>query len=279
MSPNQPQAPGRRIEIEGETIYEEMDRRAVTRKATGKAPGAPRTPHERAVRPSAGPEVEQARNGALGASGKGLDPVAAGIDFEADGREEVQSPTDLKNLALVAARLLKAKEKLAWYENKAEEAKKEVRQLEEVELPDTMDAAGVSRFETSEGAGIVIKRIVAGSIKEVNRAEAFAWLRSHEYGHLIKQETKVVLPRGKELPPQVVKTLEKIGAEVSQKEAVNPQTLGAWARECIEAGIKLPLDLLGVYVGRRATVEAKAAETKNQEKNNGNATAGTRRSR
>ena len=39
--------------------------------------------------------------------------------------------------------------------------------------------------------------------------------------------------------------------------AVNPQTLQAFVRQSLEAGEKIPMDLLGVYRQRQAKVKVK----------------------
>jgi len=45
------------------------------------------------------------------------------------------------------------------------------------------------------------------------------------------------------------------GYQSSQREWVEPSTLRAFIREQHEAGSKLPMDLLGAYVGQKTTIK------------------------
>jgi len=49
--------------------------------------------------------------------------------------------------------------------------------------------------------------------------------------------------------------LNKEGYESSQREWVEPSTLRAFIREQHESGKKLPMDLLGAYVGQKTTIK------------------------
>jgi hypothetical protein len=164
---------------------------------------------------------------------------------------------ELKSVSNAAGLLLTARQKVKWFEDKLKVAKAELYQLETEELPVAMEACGLSEFTTSDGTRIVVENKVSGSIPEANRPEAFQWLRDHGHGGLIKNEFKLELGKGQdELAHQVRTQLEALGLAVEVKESVNHQTLGAWARELLKQGkLDAPLSLLGIFVGKRATVK------------------------
>lgn len=179
------------------------------------------------------------------------------IDFFADSQTILASDDQIKTVATTAQKMITLQRKIAEAEEWVTKHKELLRGIQEVELPNAMDACGMSAFELDSGQKVIIQQIVAGSIPKAKEAEAFAWLRKNKFDGIIKHKLEVSLERGKDkLAAEAVKALKKLGVEVTQKESVHPQTLGAWAREIIEGGkITLPMEILGIYVGRRATVK------------------------
>lgn len=179
------------------------------------------------------------------------------IDFEADALTIRASDDQLKAVASTAQKMLTLQRKIEEAEEWVKKHKELLRGIQETELPDAMDACGMASFTLDSGQQIIIKQICAGSIPKANEVEALAWIRKNKFDALIKSKIEVSVERGKsKLGAQAVAALKKMGLEVKQSEGVHPQTLGAWAREIIEAGkVSLPLELLGIYVGRRATVK------------------------
>ena len=49
--------------------------------------------------------------------------------------------------------------------------------------------------------------------------------------------------------------MDEQGYQSSQREWVEPSTLRAFVREQHEAGNKVPMDLLGAYVGQKTTIK------------------------
>lgn len=184
---------------------------------------------------------------------------AEDIDLAADAAAEAQQgPTDdqLRGIAGTVETLTALRARMAKAEEWMKQAKAQVEEIETSTLPELMDACGLESFKLTDGSIIEIKKIVAGSIPAKNREDAFAWLRAQGHDFLIKSEVKVALGKGMDsLAASVVDTLQGMGLEVERKETVHAQTLGGWAREMIAEGVTLPLDLLGIYVGKRATVK------------------------
>lgn len=165
----------------------------------------------------------------------------------------------LADVGVLARRLVSEKKEQAQVEARLKLIKNIVNDLEANQLPEAMKAAGVTEFKTLDGSKVTIKKIVQGSIPKEDlekRAAAFAWLRKNGHEGLIKREISVALAKGEdELGEQVIAALHQLGVEVTAEDSVHPMTLGAWAREMLEEGTPVPFDVLGIYVGDRATVK------------------------
>lgn len=178
------------------------------------------------------------------------------LDLAADVAP-LPSDTELTRVATAAQRILAYRNDVKLLEAQLTERKAALRQLEDVELPDLMDAVGLDRVTLTSGEEVTVRTVVAGSITEKRRAEALEWLRTHGHGSMISMTHTISLPS--RTPPErvaaVAATLEALDVELQTKEQVHHATLSSWAKEMLAEGEELPLDLLGIYVGRRATVK------------------------
>lgn len=168
----------------------------------------------------------------------------------------------LVRLAERAQRLTAESEAL---EKRAKEVAAEARAIEENEIPDFMDELGLSEFALEDGTKVQLKDIVSAGIPKDSRAEAYEWLREHGHGGLIKTTITVFIPREEqEKVAELIEALEPFGLSPEVGEDVHGQTLGAWVREWLdkdaarddeaedEPRTPLPMELLGVYMARRA---------------------------
>jgi len=179
------------------------------------------------------------------------------INPRADAAAQGGSATDLKALATLSTKLLKLQAEADQMEDELKAKRQDIKLLAETTIPDAMAACGMKEFTLANGYKLKIQDITAGSIPEKNRTEAFAWLRTHGFGWLIKTDIKVTLGKDSEsLAARAIAALEKLKIPAEVKEAVHPQTLAAWVREEREGGNqKLPLDLLGIFIGKRVKVD------------------------
>lgn len=181
------------------------------------------------------------------------------IDFDelvAEEKPGLVPDEALRTVAKLAESLITGQDFVAKLESKLSEAKARVLEIETRELPDAMRACGLTSFSLTTGQTVKVEPMVRGSIRKANLEEALAWLRNHGHAGLIKREIAVSLAKGNdELGEQIVTQLHALGVEVDIADTVNPQTLGKWAREMLEDGQPFPRDLLGIFVGSRATVK------------------------
>jgi len=131
-------------------------------------------------------------------------------------------------------------------------------------IPDAMAEAGTSDFTSiSTGARVYLKKVINGSIpKDAKKREAaFEWLVKNDAEALIKFGINVVVDKGDiETAKRVTAGLDKAKIPYDSKLDVHPQTLAAYARERMEKGAAVPLELLGLYAATIAKIELPASK-------------------
>jgi hypothetical protein len=175
------------------------------------------------------------------------------------GFEEEISDEQAKSVADIAIRLKNKQKDVQTLEEALAKAKEDLKRLEEIDLPDAMDSIGMKDFTLSSGEKISVKDTIAASIKGENKEPAYLWLVNNGHGDLIKTEIKTQLGRGEfEKAQKICESLKQSFGIIAQAtQSVHYQTLSAWAREQLEAGVNIPKDLLGVFIGRKATIKQK----------------------
>ena len=124
------------------------------------------------------------------------------------------------------------------------------------QLPEALEEMNLQKFTLKDGSEISVKPIYAASIPKDRRDEAFAWLRDHKFGDLVKNNVSVTFGRGEdEAAKDFVGFCADKGFVPNQLEKVEPMTLKAWLREQVEAGHPIPLDLFGALISQRAIIK------------------------
>lgn len=186
--------------------------------------------------------------------------MSATDEFEQAARQEEQrdpSDHDLRTVTALARRQHELEDEVEELNNKLKAKKQELRQVQEVDLPEAMQEAGLSKASLDDGRVITVEEGVNAHISKDRQEQAHQWLIDNGYGDLIKNIGQVNFGRDEETRQKFVAALEQIGlddvAEFVSK--VEPQTLKAWARERVRSGEVPPEDLFGIFQYRRAKVE------------------------
>ena len=159
----------------------------------------------------------------------------------------------ISRLAQGAANL---EQEIAKTEEDLKEKKSALYKITDEQLPEALEEMNLQKFTLKDGSEISVKPIYAASIPKDRRAEAFAWLRDHQFGDLVKNNVSVTFGRGEdEMAKDFVGLCSRQGFVPSQLEKVEPMTLKAWLREQVEAGHPIPLDLFGAFISQRATIK------------------------
>lgn len=158
-------------------------------------------------------------------------------------------------------------------EQRLEDAKKRLTELRERTLPDLFAEAGTDHFGllaegNSPACDIKLKTRYHAMIPKDNPEPAFEWLEAEGHGDLIKRTFAVLFGRGEEHAAQVFRKMLLVdGWNFDEKREVHHMTLTAFVREQIEQhGAVIPLETLGVHVGREAVLKERDEQPKRSRK-------------
>ena len=143
-------------------------------------------------------------------------------------------------------------------EQNQKEASLRLNQIRNTLLPDEMAQAGMSSFTLSDGSKIEVKDFCSGSLpKEADRKQAaIDWLVANGGDSLIKYEVSVPFGRRPHYEAIALEhSLKTEGFAVEKTIGVHPSTLQAFAREKLQNGDAIDLEVLGLYAGRTARIK------------------------
>lgn len=161
----------------------------------------------------------------------------------------------LTEVAQLAARQIEIEDAIAATEEQLKALNSELVRVRDHELPLALSEHGLSEIAMADGSRVKVQEIVRASIPKDARDAAYAWLVTAGHGDLIKHEVSASFGRGEdEQAEAALEALRTLGLGVEDKRSVHPGTLSAFVREQIEAGAAVPMDLLGVYIGRQAKI-------------------------
>jgi hypothetical protein len=180
--------------------------------------------------------------------------------MEEEAVSTVNSPNDdsLRTVSSLASAIVTQEEIVSQLEATLKQAKQQLLKLTDDELPAAMNEMNLSKFALKNGSEVTIKSTYGASIRLDDRDAAFAWLREKGYGDLIKNTVTVSFGKGEDQKAQeLISDLASRHLTPEEKTEVHPQTLRAWAKERIEKGDEIDMQLFGVYTGQRATIKGK----------------------
>ena len=166
------------------------------------------------------------------------------------------SSEDLQTISSLAGSQRALAHRVEQLESALSEAKNELRDIQERQLPEAMLACGVREFKLVDGSRITIKKLYFAKIPDEAGSEAFQWLTNEGHGDVIKNIVSISFGREQdEMATSVARALADQGLPVKQAKSVHPQTLKALVKELIESGKDLPLATFGVHIINRAEIK------------------------
>ena len=182
--------------------------------------------------------------------------------MEADYVEKQATPLEkmdqkgLKTVAEIARMIVSQEAKLADLEQRTKDAKRELLQLTDNELPNMLAEIGLSKMTLDDGSEVTVKQTYGASILVANRPKAYDWLRDNGYDDIIKNVVSCQFGRGEDEKALAFKAVaENEGYPADQKTDIHSGTLRAFVKERCEAGDDFPMDLFGAYIGQRAIIK------------------------
>ena len=134
--------------------------------------------------------------------------------------------------------------------------KEELRLTSEQELPDAMQAAGLTQITLSTGEKISINEFYKAHISKANQEKAYEWLVSNGHEGLIKNEVLLKFGREEtEVVNQTVSALQSRGLSPEVRQSIHPSTLRAYIKEQFTSGNDIPTEPFGIYIGTKAIIK------------------------
>jgi hypothetical protein len=164
----------------------------------------------------------------------------------------------LSSVAGLVRRQLSLESDIEGLEELLKQRKEELRSIAEDLLPSALEEYGLKELRMDDGSTVSVQTFYGASIPKDRTEEAFNWLRTNNYGDLIKNVVSVSFGRNEDnVAKSVAGELQSKGFATSQKEWVEPMTLKAFVKEQVEAGRAIPSDLFGIFTGRKAKIKGK----------------------
>lgn len=162
----------------------------------------------------------------------------------------------LKVVADLAAKQVQLEKEIEDLEAQLKEKTEALSQVQEKDLPEAMMECGISEFKLVDGSKITVKPYYQANPPKEKYEEAMQWLRDNGHGDLIKNDVTVSFSKGEDdRAGDFKRFLTDNGTSYTDKTGVHPQTFKAFVREQVETGKNLPFDLLGIYIGQKATIK------------------------
>jgi len=176
-----------------------------------------------------------------------------------EGVEEWGNDVSDGELSLVSAlanKQLELAKELGELESAVKAKKEDLRLTSEQELPDAMQAAGLTQIKLSTGENITISEFYNAHISKANQEIAYKWLLDNGHQDLIKNE--VLLKFGREetaVVDETVAALKSRGLAPEIRQSIHPSTLKAFVKERLTTGNDIPTEPFGVYIGTKAIIK------------------------
>jgi len=166
------------------------------------------------------------------------------------------SDGELSIVSALANKQLQLATEVAELEANLKAKKEELRLTSEQELPDAMQAAGLTQIKLNSGENISINEFYNAHISKANQEKAYEWLTANGHEGLIKNE--VLLKFGREeslVVDETVSALQARGLSPQVRQSVHPSTLKAFVKEQFTSGNDIPTEPFGIYIGTKATIK------------------------
>jgi hypothetical protein len=178
------------------------------------------------------------------------------IDLEKDC--VIPKNEDLHGIAELAEKQVRAQEIVADLENSLALEKERLRKIQEEELPETMLAIGLTNFTLPDGYNLSVKTFYRGNINKNNTEKAHEWIRDNGHADLIKNDITCSFGKGEDHGALVLMgKLTEMNVDYENRKHIHASTLKGFVKEQVEMGKVLPLDLLGVHIGKRSEIRRK----------------------
>jgi hypothetical protein len=122
-------------------------------------------------------------------------------------------------------------------------------------VPGMMQELGINSFELDNGYKDSIKDEYYAKIPDAFQFECFEWLRKNNLDGIIKTAVSLSFGKGEdEWAETTLNWMATMGLTPNVKSTVHPQTLKAFVKERMSAGLELPVDYFGASVVKTTVI-------------------------
>ena len=133
-------------------------------------------------------------------------------------------------------------------ERLTEEINNEYKHLTETVIPELMDELGIPSISISDTTSVEVGQKITASMSKANAEAGCAWLEEHGHGSLVKHQVSLSFGvKQREEAEKAVKALKELNLTPDVTKSVHHSTLSAWAREQLQNGEEIPMELFGIY--------------------------------
>jgi hypothetical protein len=163
--------------------------------------------------------------------------------------------TEIRLVSELAEMQVLLEEEIAVAEELLKKKKHALNTLRQETLPNAMTEVGMSSFTLSNGSKIAIKTNYYASIPKDKEADAHHWLKEHGFEALIKNQVIAEFGKGEDsVANEWVDYMRDKGVFPQHKMSIHPQTLKAFVKEQLTAGVDIPMELFGAFVLNESVV-------------------------
>lgn len=162
---------------------------------------------------------------------------------------------ELVDLIAAAKRQQMLEQEIVSLESRLKETK-ELQRFQQTEVvPGMMQELGIISFELDNGYKVNIKDEYYAKIPETYQFECFEWLRKNNLDGIIKTAVSLNFGKGEdEQAQEVLNWMSNAGYVPNVKSTIHPQTLKAFVKERMSAGLELPVDYFGASVVKTTVI-------------------------
>lgn len=178
------------------------------------------------------------------------------IDFEADGDLVQASGDALAAIGILVQKQLEAEAAVSAAEELLKALKKDLKKIQETDLPAAMDAADTSKHVTKDGTIVeVVEDLTLSLSKNEGKPAAIKWLHEINSDDMVTHVVVVAFGKGKDNERgDFVADLEERKIAFVEEEGLNTASLKALVRRRQKDGEAVPLEAMGGYNWRKAKI-------------------------
>ena len=171
--------------------------------------------------------------------------------------DDIAPPSNeaLKEISDLAGLQLRQQAEVDKLTEQLKTATDKLRKTQEKDLPETMKAAGMEKFTTTESVSIEISETLYASISKKNKPAAIKWLMKNGQSSLVKEDVIVLFDKGDHKKAEkLFMQLKKKNYPVVTNENINTGSVKSVIKEFLEQGEEVPLEIFGAYFHRKAVI-------------------------